>query len=331
MARGDQLNRQWELLRLLQGGRKSRAELAKHFGVDTKTIKRDVEETLERFFPIQVEKDSNIVFYHYIRQPELPIPAFTAEEREALVMSQDMIQDALRELPFADSLQSAFERIVRTQAEGQRRRQEHLPQIYHSDFSIPEEETSFQREIEKAAVERKMLRIAYMTRSRMEENTRTIEPLALHLSVRGLQLLAYCHLRERVLVFAVRSIKHIEVLSETFDPKRHKHDLEHYLHNSFDGYREGEVKDIHLVIRGECAHWAGHRHYHPTQVIEECDDGSVSIRFRSCGEKAILRRIMMFGADCDVISPKSLRDAHTQMIEQMYQRLQRTTAEKEVP
>jgi len=317
MARGDQLIRQWKILQLLQAGPKSRAEIARDFGVNPKTILRDVEEVLIHLFPIRVEKDTNIVFYHYIRQPDLPVPAFSLEEREALVMGRELLEDALKGLPFAPAFQSAMNRIVRTQIEQHRRQKEELPQIYHSDFAIPEEETSFQRSLEQAAVERRAVKITYMTRSRMEEVERVVEPLILHLSVRGLQFIAFCRLRRKVLVFAVRSIKKLQLLDETFEPGMHRSELEHYLYDSFDGYREGEVKRIHFIVRGECATWAGHRHYHATQKIEELDDGSVSIQFEACGEKAILRRILMFGADCEVIAPISLKNAHAKMIKKM--------------
>ena len=50
-----------------------RHDLAKELDCSTDTIRRDVEEVLEPLFPIRVEKDSNIVFYSYVRHPNLPI------------------------------------------------------------------------------------------------------------------------------------------------------------------------------------------------------------------------------------------------------------------
>lgn len=315
--RGTPTFRQWSILQRLLQGPISRHDLAKELDCSTDTIRRDVEEVLEPLFPIRVEKDSNIVFYSYVRHPNLPIPSFTEEERSALLLGRDMIEETLQELPFAERLMSALDRIVHTQADVMRRQQEKLPQVYLSDFAIPSEQTHNQIILQQAALERRRVRMTYETRSRSVVEERIVEPLVLHLSSRGLQLIAFCHKADAVRVFSVRWIHQLTILDESFEPTDHRLDLEHYVDHSFDGYREGSVEDVHIIVRGDCARWAGHRFYHPSQHIEEKADGSVVIRFRCCGMLSLVRRLLMFGADVEIVEPETLNNLYHQAVEKL--------------
>ena len=112
MPRGDQLIRQWTLIRLLTGriGR-TLAQLANELGVTKRTVQRDLEVLTTAGFPVTSDMRNGTVFWHFMEgfHAEMPI-ALTLTEQMALYFSKGLFKP-LQGTPMYESLESAMQKI----------------------------------------------------------------------------------------------------------------------------------------------------------------------------------------------------------------------------
>ena len=302
MARGDQLHRQWAILDLLAGGRKSRRELAERLGVSLKTIARDIEAL--SLFPIAEERDGIDVVYELVHGAA-PRVRFEHDEVAALLLSKGTLLGALAGTPYAPAVGSALAKLELLQRDRTDRERRRLPDVFQSGFDRPPVRAALQERLLAAAIERRRVWLRYFTAERLARSERVVEPYFLHLSPQGLALIAYCLERRAFLAFHVECIEALEVTGDTFDPAARAFDLEEFLAASFDGRRGAPVLDVCVRIRMPTAAWARGQCFHRSQQIRELDDG-VEIRFRAGAPAAIAARLLGLGPDCEVVAPEAL-------------------------
>ena len=120
--------------------------------------------------------------------------------------------------------------------------------------------------IQRALTERRGLHLRYYSMSRDETTTRRVDPYHLTLHGGGFYLVAYCHLREAVRIFAVERMRELEVLAARFT-RPEKFDVDKYLdgrlgdHPRRHRHREGRLRAAAL------ARYIRDRLWHPTQKL----------------------------------------------------------------
>ncbi len=303
MSRGDQLIRQWTLLRLLADGRRSRRELAQELGVSLKTITRDVLSL--SLFPIAEEREGIDVFYTLIAEARTPQVRLSPEELLALRLSEETLRGALEGSPYAAAVAGALSKIDLFLRETDERALARRPQVFHSSFLKPHQRSDLQEQLHDAALSRRLVRLTYFTAERGTTGERLVEPYVLHLHPRGVHLIAYCRERQDFLYFSLGAIQALDVLGETFDPQAHPFDLQAFLATVFDGRRGTPLLDVHLRIKEPTAHWARDQVYHPSQELTEIE-GGIELRFRAGAPEAIAARVLSLGPDCEVLAPPTL-------------------------
>ena len=112
MPRGDQLTRQWKLVRLLAGrvGR-TLVQLQSELGVTKRTIQRDIAALEAAGFPIVSEARNGTVFWHFMEgfHAEAPV-SLTLTEQMALYFTKGLLRP-LQGTPLYESLESAMQKI----------------------------------------------------------------------------------------------------------------------------------------------------------------------------------------------------------------------------
>ena len=318
MARNEQMMRQWGCLVRLEKGLVSRKELAEEFECSPRTISRDIE-ALTPIFPIYEEKRGNDVFYGFRNGYRLPGVWFTPNELSVLYVAKEVLRNAAGEGSFAKVFEELIEKIALTHTSSTQRASQKLPQIYQSDFSRPDTQSDYTEELIQAAQKQQCVAIRYFSASRGEEAERIVEPFVIRLTIQGLHLIGYCHLRTEFRFFTINRIKSLRVLQQSFDPAMRRFDLERYIEESFGGLRSDPVQKIKFHIRYPTAHWAKDLFFHSTQKIEETDDG-ILLTFRSGGEDAIIRRAVGLGPDCELLEPPHLRSRIVALLEKIAER-----------
>ena len=69
-----------------------------------------------------------------------------------------------------------------------------------------------------------------------------------------------------------------------------------------------------LHFSKELAKDAKEYNFHPTQKIEEQDDGTVLVSFKACGNKEIIWHVFKWGRGCKILEPASLQKDYQKML-----------------
>ena len=112
MARGDQLSRQWRLIRFLDHPNGFTVdEAARELGCTVRTVWRDLAVLQKANFPLYDDKDGRRVRYRLVDgfRAKLPAP-FTLSEVVALLMSRDLLAPTSGSV-LAPSVHAAFAKI----------------------------------------------------------------------------------------------------------------------------------------------------------------------------------------------------------------------------
>ncbi len=163
-------------------------------------------------------------------------------------------------------------------------------------------------DLSEAMREHWRVEMVYSTASRGgERNRRVIEPHHLY-NVRGdWQVIAFDHLRQQFRNFAVNRIKEWTLLkNERFTPHP-DFSAEAYLAQGFLAEHGGAVTEVVIWFDSYQAHYIRERPWHPTQQIEEHDDGSLTLRLHTGALAEVRRWVMSYGRHAEVLAPASLR------------------------
>lgn len=140
-------------------------------------------------------------------------------------------------------------------------------------------------------------------------------PLAMLLGEGRQYLVAFSDYAKDVRLFALAGFERIG-LSEIVFERPKDFDLTTWMQRSFGIWQE-EVYDIVWRFSAEAAADARHYLFHPTQVMTEEPDGSLTVSFRAGGLREMCWHLFRWGAQVDVISPPELRAAMIAQVEEL--------------
>lgn len=161
--------------------------------------------------------------------------------------------------------------------------------------------------LQTGLMERRTLNVRYYSFSRDEETRRPIDPYHLTYFDGGLYLVAYCHLREAIRIFAVERIREVEVLKDHFTMPT-DFNAAKYLEGAF-GIIHGDLVTVKVIFSKNLARYIRERLWHPSQKCQTLDDGRLEFTVRVADTLEIRRWILGYGQQAEVTEPHSLRDA----------------------
>ena len=167
-----------------------------------------------------------------------------------------------------------------------------------------------------ALAQRKRLHIAYAARGTGETNAREVSPLRL-VHYRGNWYLdAWCHLRNSLRNFAVDAIAQAELLDR---PARDVSDakLDATFGPGYGIFSGGSVRWARLRFTSERARWVAPEQWHPKQQGTVQADGGYLLRIPYTDHRELIMDILKHGAHCEVLGPKSLRQAVAEEVGKM--------------
>src|SRR5207248_10573458 len=80
-----------------------------------------------------------------------------------------------------------------------------------------------------------------------------------------------------------------------------------YSEHTFLTEHGGGPQEVSLRFDAYQARWIRERSWHPSQRIEEQEDGGLVLRLRVAGEGDLLRWILGYGSHVEVVEPAALR------------------------
>ncbi len=167
--------------------------------------------------------------------------------------------------------------------------------------------TDYLPEIQKALLDRRAIQVRYYSMSRGEETARRIDPHHLTYFNGGLYLVGYCHVRQAVRIFAVERMRALEMLPETYTIPA-DFDVDEYLRDAW-GMIRGDLVTVQAVFSKAVAPYGRERVWHPSQEMHELPGGRLALMLRVADTVEVRRWLLGFGADVEVVTPLSLREA----------------------
>lgn len=116
-----------------------------------------------------------------------------------------------------------------------------------------------------------------------------------------------------LLTLAVERIQHLEITSQTFEPPDDL-DIENRIQQAFGITLEDPI-DVKIRFSKWQARYIKQRTWHPSQEIEELDNGKIILSFQASGFYDIKSWILSHGADAEVLEPAALREAIIEELE----------------
>ncbi len=311
MARGDQLGRQWKIIRRLiastQG--KSVQDLASELSCHARTVYRDLEALQVAGFPVYTERKNQKNYWSLMASAkhQIPIP-FNIAELMALYFSSDMLK-MLKNTVFYDSLESLFKKIKATLPPEYMTYLQHVESSLKVDLKPTKDYSRFRDiidQINEAILNRQHVRITYYAMSRQKTSQRVIAPYKLWFFDGTFYMLGFCRLRKDIRLFAVDRIQKM-VLTGTIFETPEDFDMENLLRASFGAFF-GEPVQVIIHFSPRIAGYIAEKIWHESQVVEKQKDGSLIFKAQIAGTEEIKFWILGWGKDAVVLEPDSLRE-----------------------
>jgi predicted DNA-binding transcriptional regulator YafY len=308
-----QVVRQLDILRTLQDNRRygiSSTQLAEHYGKDIRTIQRDLNDLREVGFAIDPKRQPDGQQYLFLKSDDLPPIHFPLADVSALMFLEN-ISDFLEGTPFKAHLRSVIERIESITSEKQTAFLRQAARAYTPHIrghkKLDANAQAVLSRLNDAILQQKTCQITYRAVD-AEEKSYPIEPLRLlyYMEAGGLYLVARKP-AQKPITLAVERIQDLEPTKDGFAISDEvANSIEERLANSF-GIISGDPFEVRISFSKKQAPYIRERTWHPSQKIEEQDNGSIIITFHASSEYEIKRWVLQFGADAQVIKPKSLQ------------------------
>lgn len=297
----------------------SRQELAREFGVDAKTVSRDID-ALGLEYPIAEEKKGREIFYRFSDDFTFDFPRIELEELATLLLAQESIAGigiTAGDSFYAAQAESLLAKIRRSLPASVRDKMDALSGVYGS-AAVPAKDFSEHAEtidrLASCAVRRKKVRIRYHGLNSNTLQTREIEPYAVYFDPDGatLKLIAHDAEKKRLSVFSIDHITNLKELDEQFERRDNFNLKSHLAENCFNGIH-GEPVTVRLKASGVTARIFAERRFHSSQKVIEHKQRrgdsleTVTIEMRVAGGRGLTRFILSHLPNVEVVSPPAVK------------------------
>jgi predicted DNA-binding transcriptional regulator YafY len=335
--RGELIERSIVIPLMLTERPHTRQELARTFDVDPKTIDRIMAE-LSRHYPILSERDGRETIYKFGDGRKYEPPPFSPSELATLLLAQESIAatglTALHS-PFAGHARKLIAKVRASLPASIREKLDAMAGILGSAAAPAKDFAPHAETVEiltTAAIECRCVRLCYHSLSSDETKDRDVDPYAVYFDPDGatLKLVGFDHEGHRPTVFSVDRIRSISETDERFT-RPPDFDLREYLaENCFNGIH-GEPITVRLRAYGVTARIFAERKFHRTHdIIEQTPrtdhrEETTTIQMRVAGGRGLVRFILSWAPDVEVLSPPEL---HDEVVETHRRALSRLSHEK---
>ena len=146
----------------------------------------------------------------------------------------------------------------------------------------------------------------YYTASRDKTSHREVDPYRLWYADGGLYLIAHCHMRQEVRMFAVDRIRSLTITNHPCQMPL-GFDLDAYVRDAFVVMR-GQPIEIELLFDRPTTAWVQDRQWHPSQKVSRQEDGCLSMTIQVSDTRELVGWVLHFGSGVQVIRPESFRN-----------------------
>jgi predicted DNA-binding transcriptional regulator YafY len=118
---------------------------------------------------------------------------------------------------------------------------------------------------------------------------------------------AWCHLRNDLRTFALSRMSNCRLLDKTYTIPS-DFSVERYFQDSLGAHAGHQVSHVVLDFAPDSSRWARERRWHPTQEIEDREDGGVRLSLDVTLSMELVRWILSWGGHVRVVEPAALQE-----------------------
>jgi predicted DNA-binding transcriptional regulator YafY len=308
--RGDQLSRQWRILRRLEVSKHglTAAEVAEESDVSLRTAYRDMDDLQLAGFPIYTEKEDKTTRWRFVDDYKFKIPEpFTLTELLCLHLGGDLLS-VFRGTVFQESQQSILEKVRNMMPPETLAYLDRIRSAYQVGVGPCKDYSCFSEvlgQINRAAADRKTVEFGYWSLRNKERTTRKVDPYKIWFHDGTIYLIGNCHLRGEIRTFVLDRINMLQVTEDCFKiPESFSFD--DFVRYSFKVMQD-ELYTVTVRISPNWARYIGEKIWHQSQRIQKLIDGGIEISFRVAGLDEIRQWVLGLGAEAVVVEPEDLK------------------------
>jgi len=288
------------------------ASLQEALGVSRATLNRDLEYMRNRLnAPIVWDRDAG--GYRFDSQEsapggqyELPGLWFSANEIHALLTMQHLLANLDDGGLLAPHIQPLMSRLNALLGAGDNAAEEIRKRVLIVGVGKRPMKVDHFEKVGSALLHHQRLLVTYYARGNGETTEREVSPQRLVYYRENWYLDAWCHLRGELRNFSIDSIQRAEILDASAHEVSHR-TVDTVLGPGY-GIFTGKLLDwAELRFTPERARWVATETWHPKQTGWFEDDGRYVLRVPYADTRELLMDILKYGADCEVMQPKTLR------------------------
>jgi predicted DNA-binding transcriptional regulator YafY len=157
----------------------------------------------------------------------------------------------------------------------------------------------------QAIDKRRTVQMRYYSASRNTTTRREVDPYHLRYAAGALYLIAYCHWRRDVRLFAVERIRALSMTDHPYQMPLN-FDVEAYTQDALVVMR-GRRIDVELLFDKATAAWVKDKAWHPSQQLMRLRDGRARMALQVADNRELIGWVLSFGSGIRVVRPESLR------------------------
>ena len=308
----DRFDRIYQMHRLLVGRRVpiSLEQLTQELECSAPTVKRIIS-SMRNFLDAPIEYDREHNGYAYVNHDgptgnwELPGMWFSAGELQALLALERLLSGLSPGLLSQEltPFRSRIEALLQRQEIGTG---ELYARLRILSMGAREVRPALFRTLATALGLRRRLELGYRSRSRDEQTRRTISPQRLVHYRDNWYLDAWCHMRNGLRIFALDRIDSVNLLEDVADDLAEA-ELDHRLARSYGIFSGVPRASAVLRFSAHMSRWVAEEQWHPQQNGQWLTDGSYELTIPYAEPTELVRDILRFGAEVEVVRPDTLR------------------------
>lgn len=281
------------------------SSMAQEYEVSTKSILRDIDYLKNQCdAPIAYDTSKKGYFYTETNYKMAAIN-INASDLFAITIAEKVLKQH-RNTPIYNNLKSVFKRIEESLPE----KVSIHPVWLNNKISVIEgHRTRISPEIwaiiAEALQHGHTLSVIYQ-KPNEEPGQRKIDPYHLVNFQGEWYLIGRCHLRKKLLTFAVSRIKEAKILSTTFHVPA-DFDFREFSAHRFGIFSGEECYKVKILFTKEQAPYIMEREWHPSQSISKNGNGSLLFELSTNHLLEIKQWVLSWGAGAEVLEPDNLR------------------------
>lgn len=284
----------------------NKTTLSKKYEISLKTIQRDIE-YLKDSYDAPIEYNYKKKGFCYSKTFILN-PLELSEGDFFMLAITEKVLKQYKNSPYEKNVKVFYEKIKNLFNDSISIYLEELDDIMSFEIGpLRDVNKEYFDKIEKAIKENLVVEIIYHSNYSGVDSSRKIDPLHLKNFRGDWYLIAYCHLKNSVRMFALSRIKKLILKDIPFKP-HYDIDLNEILKTSFGIYLDNKIYNVKVKFSPYESRWIKERVWHPSQQIKELRDGSVILTMKINNLEEIKRWILQYGKECEVLAPLKLRE-----------------------